>query len=164
MKQNIQESKEKRFNLKKMQINLMKEINTLKIGIPNIFEKLKCNDKKYLQMEEGYLNVNDINETNILSFLSIIEKRSIEILSQFYKQQKAPKVKYNFDWEESHEHTISIGEEKKEDKQDKDSNNLKEVIEFLEEERKYAKATNDFKSNRLFERKDFEKFVDQEIE
>jgi len=73
-------------------------------------------------------------------------------------------VKYNFDWEESHEHTISIGEEKKEDKQDKDSNNLKEVIEFLEEERKYAKATNDFKSNRLFERKDFEKFVDQEIE
>jgi len=64
----------------------MKEINTLKIGIPNIFEKLKCNDKKYLQMEGGYLNVNDINETNILSFLSIIEKRSIEILSQFYKQ------------------------------------------------------------------------------
>jgi len=32
-------------------------------------------------MEEGYLNVNDINETNIINFLSIIEKRSIEILS-----------------------------------------------------------------------------------
>jgi len=38
---------------------------------------------------------------------------------------------------------------------------IEEIIDQLEEERKLAKATNDFKSSKLFEKIDFVKYVEQ---
>ena len=58
-------------------------MNALKIGIPNIFDKIGCNNREYLEDCGELLNVNDINETNILLFLGIIEKRTNEILQMY---------------------------------------------------------------------------------
>ena len=57
-----------------------KTLNSLKIGIPNIFEKIGCNNKDYLEDWGELLSINDINEGNILNFLGVIEKRTNEIL------------------------------------------------------------------------------------
>jgi len=47
----------------------MKVINSLKLGIPVIFERIGCNIE-----DSNNLSNNEINEGNILQYLGIIER------------------------------------------------------------------------------------------
>lgn len=59
----------------------MKTINSLKIGIQNIFERIGC--------ETEGLGVTEVTETNMMQFLGVIEQRTNEIL-QMYSSIQAP--------------------------------------------------------------------------
>jgi hypothetical protein len=52
-------------------------MTSLKTGIPIIFEKIGCNTKKYM---EQLLGNEDINESNILLYMTVIERRINEVI------------------------------------------------------------------------------------
>ncbi len=139
--------KDKYDKMKKTQLHLQKTLNSLKIGIPNIFEKIGCNNKAYLEEWGELLNINDINEGNILSFLGIIEKRTNEILqmyNQVYKKNKEKKSVF----QDPNESGSSLSVDQLVTRQEgnppvhREQGQLKDMIEGLEEERKTAKASN----------------------
>ena len=64
----------------------MKTINSLKISIPIMFERIGCNSDEYTRdMGEDFKSLKDIDEGNMIAFLGIIEKRTNDLL-QLYNE------------------------------------------------------------------------------
>ncbi|KAL4475444.1 hypothetical protein ABPG72_022079 [Tetrahymena utriculariae] len=62
---------------------LMLYINQLKMQIPVVFEKIGCDSEEYtreLGEEYGPFNYKDIDESNIIQYLAILEKRTNDLL------------------------------------------------------------------------------------
>lgn len=68
--------------------DLMKIINSLKVSIPNVFERLGCNAEEYAEREDIIVdfidqNLDECDELNMHIYMSIIEKRTNDILQMY---------------------------------------------------------------------------------
>ena len=61
---------------------LMKIVNSLKVSIPNIFERLGCSVEDYVENGE-IINLTECDEMNMLQYMSLIEKRTNDILQMY---------------------------------------------------------------------------------
>ena len=74
----------------------MKTINSLKISVPIMFERIGCNSDEYTKdLGEDFRSLKDIDEGNMINFLGVIEKRTNDLL-QLYNEAYNTKVKYFF--------------------------------------------------------------------
>ena len=61
-------------------MKITKIMTQLKKGVPMIFERIGCNNPKYM---EGLLGNEEINDGNILLHMKIIESRTNEIIQMY---------------------------------------------------------------------------------
>lgn len=85
LKTKLEITEKKQDNVNKQHEEIMKTVNSLKVGIPIIFERIGCNTEEYLK---DLLPNQGINEGNILQYLAIIEQRTNEILQMYEECQE----------------------------------------------------------------------------
>eukprot|EP01017_Pseudomicrothorax_dubius_P046534 TRINITY_DN8208_c0_g1_i13.p1 TRINITY_DN8208_c0_g1~~TRINITY_DN8208_c0_g1_i13.p1 ORF type:complete len:497 (-),score=164.38 TRINITY_DN8208_c0_g1_i13:95-1585(-) len=88
-KAELDANEEKQRALDRQNQEILRTINSLKVGIPIIFERIGCNTEEYMS---GLLPNQGVNESNILQYLAVIEMRTNEIL-QMYDACQEPEGK-----------------------------------------------------------------------
>jgi len=124
LKKEIGESDRYYEKLQDKHKQLMKTINALKVSIPIIFERIGCNAEDYTH---ELLDTTTVNESNMLQYLAIIEKKTNEILQMyFFSQNKGQNAQEGFKNDES----VLSGSTFLRDKENKDNENsqLKELL------------------------------------
>jgi len=83
LEERLQRTEAKAEQYEKKYEAAMKTVNTLKVGIKSIFEKIGCNTQANREMlgEEG------VTESNMMQYLGIIEQRTNEILQLYAATQ-----------------------------------------------------------------------------
>ena len=73
----LEEAQKEQTQLSVKEKKISSIMAALKSGIPEIFEKIGCNTKKYM---EQLLGNEEINESNILMYMTVVEARINECI------------------------------------------------------------------------------------
>ncbi|KAM3138608.1 hypothetical protein pb186bvf_009360 [Paramecium bursaria] len=76
----IQDIKQNREKLHEKYLELSKILKELKISIPNMFDRIGCNQKEYLSLLGQNFSFRDMDEDKIIKVLGVIEIRTNDIL------------------------------------------------------------------------------------